>query len=263
MDLKSGSVLTSPSSEVYTITRFIGGGGFGCVVKARGCLDVDYAIKLIPINLAQGQEFSSDKMLQEISLFRQASWCAPEWVPRVRESFVTEIQRVSFVALVMDLIDGVSLERMVSQLPLPEQLVCYIVREILQALERLHSAMFIHRDIKGANLLVSSTGRVLLCDFGTTRKLEQGAASTLAGTPYWMAPEIARKHFQPNAGSYDHKADIWALGVTTVEIATGDPIITATEGLSGKGAGAIMFRIATCPLGAVPLWKTHRYGLSE
>lgn len=71
-----------------------------------------------------------------------------------------------------------------------------------------------------ANILVTQSGRVVLCDFGVSALLSttQSKRTTFVGTPHWMAPEVI------TSGSlYDAKADIWSLGVTIYEIVTGGP----------------------------------------
>eukprot|EP00916_Digyalum_oweni_P016755 GHVL01027452.1.p1 GENE.GHVL01027452.1~~GHVL01027452.1.p1 ORF type:complete len:376 (+),score=69.95 GHVL01027452.1:80-1207(+) len=247
--LNHASTISSPGGNSYKIIKYIGGGGFGYVFRA---LDIstneDVAIKVVPLAGIQEHRVEPQKLLQEVNLTRQAYSCAAEWVAKLKESFVLQLDNGvgEGIILVMDLIDGGSPDRIVNIQPMDESVVAHIMNEILLALSRLHQGKLIHRDLKGSNVLVSSTGKVLLCDFGTTRRLEQGAANTLTGTPYWMAPEVAKKHFNPDALGYNHKADIWGLGVTAVELVTGEPVTTATIGLDQKGPGAVMFRIATC-----------------
>ncbi|KAJ2772145.1 kinase that interacts with cdc31p, partial [Coemansia nantahalensis] len=84
----------------------------------------------------------------------------------------------------------------------------------------LHSSGIMHRDVKAANVLVTDEGVVQLCDFGVARQVMQASAKSYSfvGTPYWMAPEVIQK-----GQVYDFKADIWSLGITAYEIATGVP----------------------------------------
>ncbi|KAF1800387.1 kinase-like domain-containing protein [Mucor lusitanicus] len=93
---------------------------------------------------------------------------------------------------------------------LEERYIAVITREILLALSYLHKNQIIHRDIKGE-------GNVQLCDFGVAAA-NSFRRSTFVGTPYWMAPEVIRE-----GASYDYKADIWSLGITVYEMATGNP----------------------------------------
>ncbi|KAF2498121.1 Ste11-type MAPKK kinase [Lophium mytilinum] len=112
--------------------------------------------------------------------------------------------------------------------PLGESLIQNFVRQILTGLGYLHSCDIIHRDIKGANILVDNKGSVKISDFGISKRVE---ASSLLSTPgsgkkgnqrvslqgsvFWMAPEVVRQT------AYTRKADIWSLGCLIVEMFTG------------------------------------------
>ncbi|CAM0951193.1 unnamed protein product [Alopecurus aequalis] len=125
---------------------------------------------------------------------------------------------------------------------LPEPCIAVVLKETLRALCYLHEQGRIHRDIKAGNVLVDSDGSVKLADFGVSASIYEtppAAASSLsgplthapqvvlgsssyfsemAGTPYWMAPEVIHSHV-----GYGIKADIWSFGITALELAHGRP----------------------------------------
>ena len=101
-----------------------------------------------------------------------------------------------------------------------EPLVQNFVRQILHGLSFLHERTIVHRDIKGANILVDNKGGVKISDFGISKKVESGLLmagkrSRLQGTVFWMAPEVVRQT------SHTTKADIWSLGCLVVEMYSG------------------------------------------
>ncbi|WFC96323.1 mitogen-activated protein kinase kinase kinase [Malassezia brasiliensis] len=102
-----------------------------------------------------------------------------------------------------------------------EQLVQNFVRQILQGLHFLHSQAIVHRDIKGANILVDNKGGVKISDFGISKKVEsgllvsaRGQRGMLQGSVFWMAPEVVKQT------SHTPKADVWSVGCLIVEMLT-------------------------------------------
>lgn len=113
-----------------------------------------------------------------------------------------------------------------------ESVIRNFTRHILSGLAYLHNKKTIHRDIKGANLLVDSAGVVKLADFGMAKHLTgfEGNLS-LRGSPYWMAPELLQAVMQKdNSPDLAFASDIWSLGCTIIEMFTGKPPWSEYEG---------------------------------
>jgi len=94
--------------------------------------------------------------------------------------------------------------------------------QILEGLEFLHANKIIHRDVKGANILIDAHGDSKLADFGACREIEAlhstvtGGMKSIQGSIYWMAPEVMKY----KAG---RRSDIWSLGCTVIEMITAEP----------------------------------------
>lgn len=108
---------------------------------------------------------------------------------------------------------------------LSESHIAYILRETLKGLWAMHSQSCMHRDIKSDNILVSSDGDVKLGDFEYTAVLteETPKRNTVVGTAWWMAPETVRSSY------YDYGADVWSIGILSVECAEWVPPLFGME----------------------------------
>ncbi|XP_029386714.1 probable serine/threonine-protein kinase mkcC [Echeneis naucrates] len=131
------------------------------------------------------------------------------------------------VSIFMEYIPGGSIASILHRFgPLPERVLVLYTHQILKGVAYLHLNRVIHRDLKGNNLMLMPTGIIKLIDFGCARRLSclNHSASTsgdllrsVHGTPYWMAPEVI------NETGYGRKSDIWSVGCTVFEMATGKP----------------------------------------
>ncbi|KAK3189994.1 hypothetical protein Dsin_029555 [Dipteronia sinensis] len=103
----------------------------------------------------------------------------------------------------------------------PESVIRMYTKQLLLGLDYLHMNGIMHRDIKGANILVDNKGCIKLADFGASKKVVELAtingAKSMKGTPYWMAPEVILQT------GHSFSADIWSVGCTVIEMATGKP----------------------------------------
>ncbi|XP_072253950.1 uncharacterized protein map3k19 isoform X2 [Leuresthes tenuis] len=131
------------------------------------------------------------------------------------------------VSIFMEFIPGGSITSILHRFgPLPEQVLALYTHQILKGVAYLHLNRVIHRDLKGNNIMLMPTGVIKLIDFGCARRLSclnhtacnsGELLKSVHGTPYWMAPEVINK------SGYGRKSDIWSVGCTVFEMATGKP----------------------------------------
>ncbi|PWN21690.1 Pkinase-domain-containing protein [Microstroma glucosiphilum] len=128
-----------------------------------------------------------------------------------------------------------------------EPLVRNFVRQILHGLSFLHGQDIVHRDIKGANILVDNKSCIKISDFGISKKVESDLLTnarahrpSLQGSVFWMAPEVVKQT------SYSRKADIWSLGCLVVEMMSG------THPWPNLNQMQALFKIGSCAKPSLP-----------
>jgi len=118
----------------------------------------------------------------------------------------------------LEYMPGGSVAQVLAQFgPFEEPLVRSHSRGLLRGLEYLHTRQpaVLHRDIKGANVLVGLNGAVKLSDFGCSKRTADTMSRTLKGSVPWMAPEVIQQN-----GQAGRRSDVWSLGCVVIEMAT-------------------------------------------
>jgi serine/threonine-protein kinase len=208
----------------HEITALLGKGGMGEVYRARDTkLKREVAIKILP------EEFSRDT--DRVSRFqREAEVLGSLNHPNIAtiHSF-EEASGTRF--LVLELVEGETLEERLRRGPIPIQEALTIANSICEALEAAHEKGVVHRDLKPANVKVTPDGRVKVLDFGLAKALGSpdsfmdlsnsptivsgSIPGVVLGTAAYMSPEQAKSR------PVDRRADIWAFGAVLYELLTG------------------------------------------
>ncbi|GAB9475504.1 Ste/ste20/mst protein kinase [Globisporangium polare] len=213
--LKSLGLEDIDPEHVFEIQTKEGAGAFGRVFRAYYKSDPSKlaALKVIPVALEAGQRGEDiENVRKEIQFLRECDH------PNV-VAFYGAYYKDGALWVAMEYCGGGSVGDVSRTRRLEESEIACIMRGALQGLAYLHSKKKIHRDIKGGNILLTTSGQVKIADFGVSAQLRDTMSrrGTFVGTPYWMSPEMIQD------SDYDYKSDIWSLGITAIELADQKP----------------------------------------
>lgn len=211
-------------AEHFEVTGVLGAGGMGAVYRARDTrLNRDVALKLLP------DEFAADA--DRLARFqREAELLASLNHPNIAQIYGVE-EDGGGRALVLELVEGPTLEARIARGPMPPEEVLAIATQLADGLEAAHEVGVVHCDLKPANVKVQPDGTVKVLDFGLAKALAAAApgkrhdpstwpsaatgVGVVVGTAAYMSPEQARGR------AVDRRTDIWAFGAVVFEMLTG------------------------------------------
>ena len=202
---------TSAQPGRYQITGELGRGGMGIVYKAQDtALDRIVAYKVLPDMLAENP-------LALKNFMREAKAAAKLNHPGIVTVFDTGEQDGRYY-IAMEYVDGTTLKEILRRRGvISPPGILHVLVQVCEALAYAHENRVVHRDIKSANTMWTRDKKAKIMDFGLAKVVEEvrNHTTVVSGTPYYMSPE------QTLGRNIDHRTDIYSLGVTIFEMATG------------------------------------------
>ncbi|XP_039198300.1 mitogen-activated protein kinase kinase kinase 19 [Crotalus tigris] len=232
----SENSLINQECILWTKGEILGKGAYGtvyCGLTSQGQL---IAVKQVALNACDqaGNKKEYQKLQEEVEILKNLTHV------NIVGYLGTSLEN-NIVSIFMEFVPGGSISSIIHRFgPLSEMVFCKYTKQIVQGVAYLHENCVVHRDIKGNNVMLMPNGTIKVIDFGCAKRLacvsltntHSEPLKSVHGTPYWMAPEVI------NESGYGRKSDIWSIGCTVFEMATGKPPLAAMDKL------AAMFYIA-------------------
>ncbi|KAI5384179.1 mitogen-activated protein kinase kinase kinase 3 [Lathyrus oleraceus] len=215
---------TTPNLSKWKKGKLLGRGTFGHVYLGFNSENGQMcAIKEVRVGCDDQNSKECLKQLnQEINLLNKLSH------PNIVQYHGSEPGEES-LSIYLEYVSGGSIHKLLQEYgPFKEPVIQNYTRQIVSGLAYLHGRNTVHRDIKGANILVDPNGEIKLADFGMAKHITSAASMlSFKGSPYWMAPEVVM-----NTNGYSLPVDIWSLGCTLIEMAASKPPWSQYEGVA-------------------------------
>ncbi|XP_023560810.1 serine/threonine-protein kinase 10 [Octodon degus] len=203
-------------NEVWEIVGELGDGAFGKVYKAKN--KETGALAAAKVIETKSEEELEDYIV-EIEIL---ATCDHPYIVKLLGAYYYDGK----LWIMIEFCPGGAVDAIMLELDrgLTEPQIQVVCRQMLEALNFLHSKKIIHRDLKAGNVLMTLEGDIRLADFGVSAKNLKTLQKrdSFIGTPYWMAPEVVLCETMKDT-PYDYKADIWSLGITLIEMAQIEP----------------------------------------
>jgi mitogen-activated protein kinase kinase kinase len=200
--------------------RLIGSGSFGTVYLGMNAFTGELmAVKQVELMTDENTEDQSRKKSMLDALQREMHLLKELQHENIVQYLGSNLEE-NFLNIFLEYVPGGSVASLLANYGVfEESLIRNFIRQILHGLNYLHGKNIIHRDIKGANVLVDNKGCIKISDFGISKKIDTKLLTSnrvsLQGSIFWMAPEVVKQT------SYTSKADIWSLGCLVIEMFSG------------------------------------------
>lgn len=238
-----------PSAEVvpvlydhYEIERLLGRGGAGAVYLARD-VRINRRVALKTINDREADEKSDTATFERFR--REAEVCGALVHPNIVTLYEVGFEGKHVRFLAMEYVDGETLLALIRRYDvIPVDHAIRIIDDLLQGLAYAHERGVIHRDVKPANVLISTDGTAKLTDFGIATSMtrvvsELTGRDQILGTPHYMSPEAVMGR------PLDSRSDLYSLGVVAWEM------LAARKPLDGESVSEVLYKVVNEP--AAPL----------